>query len=324
MKGVVLVLGPERFLAREAVERAVEGRPEVDITRLDGAATPLAQALDEVRTRSLLGGARTVIVENAGEMLRTALEAIAAYAGRPAPGALLILVAPSLDGRLKGAKQLRDAAQVVECQPPRGWEVTSWIRERAKRAYGLQTGDLAAGTLRRVLGDDLGLLDVALRRLRDQIAPRIFLRPEDIAGSTEERRSPAIFEASNALEEADLPGALQALASAFDGGIRIDQDVVAEEGAIAAILLDSLHKSYVRLIRYHLHRKVGASEEDAGRRAGCSPNALRFFLPKANRHQLDALVERHRHFREADFSLKENGPADGRRVLETLVLALLA
>ncbi len=324
MKGVVLVLGPERFLAREAVERVLEGRHEGDITRFDGSATPPAHVLDEVKTRTLVGGARTVVVENAGEMLRTLLEALAAYAERPVPGSLLVLVAPSLDGRLKGAKQLKEAAQVVECRPPRAWEVASWIRERAKKAYGLQMGDLAAGTLRRVLGDDLGLLDVALRRLRDQISPRVFLRPEDVAGSTDERRSPAIFEASNALEEADLPGALRALASAFDQGIRIDQDVVAEEGAVAAILLDSLHKSYVRLIRYHVHRKVGASEEDAGRRAGCSPNAIRFFLPKANRHRLETLVQRHRHFGEADLSLKENGPADGRRALETLFLAHLA
>jgi hypothetical protein len=185
-------------------------------------------------------------------------------------------------------------------------------------------GELAAGTLRRAVGDDLGLLDAALARLREQIAPRTFLRPEDIETSTVEHRSPAIFEPSNALEEADLPSALQALASAFEGGIRIDQDVIAEEGAIAAILLDSLHKSYMRLIRYHLHRKVGAGEEESARRAGCSPNAVRFFVPKANRHRLDMLVQRHRHFGEADLALKENGPADGRRVLETLVLSLLA
>ena len=69
---------------------------------------------------------------------------------------------------------------------------------------------------------------------------------------------------------------------------------------------------------------VGESDEEAARRAGCSPNAIRFFVPRANRHRLDTLVERHRHFAEADSSLKENGPAGGRRVLETLLLTLLA
>jgi DNA polymerase-3 subunit delta len=324
VKGIVLVLGPERFLARQAVERALEGRPEADITRFDGATALPAQVLDEVRTRTFLGGARTVVVENAGEMLRTALAAFAAYAKRPASGALLVLVATGLDLRLKGAKQVRDAAEVVPCEPLGQWKVPEWIRKRASGTYGLQMGEAAAGALRRAVGEDLGLLDAALARLKEQIAPRVFLRPEDVEGSTEEHRSPAIFEPGNALEEADLPHTLRAVAEAFDEGIRIDQSIVSDEGAVAPILLDSLHKAYVRLIRYHLQRKVGASEEEAARLAGCSPNATRFFLPNANRHRLETLVERHRHFGEADAALKENGPADGRRVLEKLVLALLA
>jgi hypothetical protein len=125
------------------------------------------------------------------------------------------------------------------------------------------------------------------------------------------------------MEERDLPGALRAVGAAFEEGIRFENDTETEEKAVATILLDSLHKAYVRLLRYHLHRKVGASEEDAARRAGCSPNAVRYFLPKANRHRLDTLVARHHHFAEADSKIKQNGPADGRRVLERLLLSLL-
>jgi DNA polymerase-3 subunit delta len=324
LKGVVLVLGPERFLAREAVAKLLLERPQLDVTRFDGQTALPARILDEIRTPTLFGGPRAVIVENAGDVLRAALEAFAAYAEAPVKGTLLVLVATGLDGRLKGAKQLKDAAEVIDCQPLRAWELAKWVRERAKATYGLQTGDTAAAALRRAIGEDLGLLDAALARLKEQIAPRIFLRPEDVEGSTEDHRSPAIFEPGNALEEADLAGTLRALGAAFDEGIRIDQDVVSDEGAVAPILLDSLHRAYVRLLRYHLHRRVGASEEEAARRAGCPPNAFRFFLPNANRHRLETLVARHRHFGEADAALKENGPADPRRVLETLVLALLA
>ncbi len=323
MKGTILVLGPERFLAREAVERALKGRPETEIARFDGETALPAQVLDEARTPSLLGGARTVVVENAGEMLRVALEAFAAYAKRPAKGALLVLVAAGLDLRLKGAKQLREAAEVILCEPPGAWKVPEWIRKRAMDAYGLEMGDAAAGALRRAVGEDLGLLDAALARLKEQIAPRAFLRPEDVEGSTEEHRSPAIFEPANALDEADLRKGLATLAAAFDEGIRINERLETEEKAVAAILLDNLHRAYVRLIRYHLHRRGGASEEEAARRAGCSPGAMRFFVPGANRHRLETLVARHAHFGEADAALKENGPADGRRVLETLLLALL-
>jgi len=323
VKGVVLVLGPERFLARGAVERVLAARPELEVSRYDGEEARAAQVLDDLRTPALFGGGRAVVVEEAGKMLREALEAFAAYASHPTPGALLVLVATGLDGRLKGAKQLKEAAEVIDCQPLRPWDLARWIRDRAKDAYGLQAGDATGGALRRLVGDDLGLLDAALARLRQQIAPRIFLRPDDVEGSTEDHRSPNIFEPGNALEEADLPAALSAIASAFDEGIRINDDVVAEEAAIAAILLDSLHKAYLKLLRYHLHRKVGAPEDEAARRAGCSPKQVSYFVPKARKHRLETLVARHRHFGEADTALKGNGSKDGRRVLERLLLTLL-
>lgn len=323
MKGVVLVLGPERFLAREAVVRILVARPDLEVTRYDGTETLPAQVLDDLRTPTLFGGSRAVVVDNAGEMLRAALEAFAAYARHPAPGALLVLVATGLDGRLKGAKQLREAAELVDCQPLGQWEIGKWIRKRGGDAYGLQMGEAAAGALRRCVGEDMGLLDAALARLKEQISPRIFLRPEDVEGSTEEHRSPALFEPGNALEDRDLPGALGAVAAAFDEGIRINEGVVGEEAAVAPILLDNLHKAYVKLIRFHLQRRLGVPEEEAARRAGCSPGAMRFFLPRANKHRLDTLVARHRHFAEADSALKGEGPADGRKVLERLLLALL-
>lgn len=323
MKGVVLILGPERFLARLAAERVVAENPGLELTRYAGEGTPPSRVLDDVRTPNLFGGGRLVLVNDAGEMLRAALEAFAAYAERPAPGALLVLVAHGLDGRLKGAKQLREAAEVIPCEPPRPWEVARWVRERARDAYGLQSGDAAAGALRRLVGEDLGLLDAALGRLREQIAPRIFLRPEDIEGSTEDHRSPAIFEPGNALEEADLRTGLSALAAAFEEGIRINEDVVAEEAAVATILLDHMHRAYVRLLRFHIHRKLGVAEEEAARRAGCSPKQIPYFLPKVRKHRLETLVARHAHFSEADAALKGNGVAGGREVLEKLFLGLL-
>lgn len=323
VKGVVLILGSERFLARQAVERVLAGNPELEVTRYGGEGTLPSQVLDDIRTPTLFGGGRLVVVDDAGDLLKGALEAFAAYAERPTPGALLVLVAHGLDGRLKGAKQLKEAAELIECEPPRPWELAKWIRERARDAYGVQCGDAAAGALRRLVGDDLGLLDAALARLREQLAPRIFLRPEDIEGSTEDHRSPAIFEPGNALEEGDLRTALCAVASAFEEGIRINEDVVAEEGAVASILLDNMHRAYVKLLRYHLHRKFGASEEEAARRAGCSPKQISFFVPRARKHSLDTLVARHAHFAEADAAIKGNGAAGGRQTLEKLLLALL-
>ncbi len=323
VKGVVLILGPERFIARLAVERVIAEHEGLELTRYAGEGIEAALVLDDVRTPTLFGGGRIVVVEDAGEMLRGALEAFAAYAARPTPSAVLVLVATGLDGRLKGAKQLKEAAEVIACEPPRPWELLTWIRDRARDAYGLQAGEATTGALRRLVGEDLGLLDAALARLREQIAPRVLLRPEDVEGSTEDHRSPAIFEPLNAIEEGDLRAGLAAIAAAFEEGIRIHEDVVSEDGAVAAILLDHMHRAYVKLLRYHLLRKLGASEDDAARRAGCSPKQVSFFVPRARKHRLETLVSRHGHFAEADAALKGSGAAGGREVLEKLVLDLL-
>lgn len=324
MKGVTLILGPERFLAREHVARVLARDPGQEVVRYDGPAVKAGQVLDDVRTPTLLGEPRTVVVDNAGELLREALAGFTAYAKRPVKGARLILVASGLDGRLKGVKELKAAAEVLECQPLREWKVAEWIEDRARGAHGLRVGREAAEALRRRIGEDLGLLDAALARLREQISPRDVLRPEDVEGSTAQQRSPTLFEPANALEAGDLRAALHALAAAFQDGVRIRQDVVTDPGAVAPILLDHLHQAYVRLLRFHLHRGAGVSDEEAARRAGCSPQQANFFVKRARVHRMETLVARHRHFVEADLALKQRGAADGRQVLEHLLLRLLA
>jgi DNA polymerase-3 subunit delta len=324
VEGVVLILGEERFLARQAIADALAARPELEATRFNADAAQPGRILDELRTPALLGGGRAVVVEEAGPLLDgEALGAFAAYARKPVPGTLLVLQAAKLDGRLKGAKALREAARTVVCDPPRTHEVAPWIGERARAAHGLQVGRDAAEALRRCVGEDLGLLDAALARLKEQVAPRRRLEASDVVASTEEHRSPVLFEASNALEAGDLEGALRAVRAAFEEGVRIRQSVVTEEAGIALILLGQLHGAWTKLLRFHMLRADGEPEAEAARAAGVSPQAARFFLERATRHRLDRLLARHRHFVEADLALKRGleGPA---RALETLLLRLLA
>jgi DNA polymerase III delta subunit len=185
-------------------------------------------------------------------------------------------------------------------------------------------GPDAAEALRACVGEDLGLLDAELARLREQVAPRGELTPADVEASTEQHRSPVLFEAANALEERDLPAALRAIDGAFREGVRIKQDVVTEDAGIALILLNNLHRAYVKLARFHMQHRAGQGESEAARAAGVSPKAATYFLKRARRHGLETLLERHRHFVEADLALKGNRSGSPQQVLERLLLALLA
>jgi DNA polymerase III delta subunit len=322
---VVLVLGPERFLARQAIARVLERHPDLEVTKHDGASTPVAAILDDVKTRTLFGGPRAVVVENAGAVFDgAALEALAAYAEKPVAGSLLVLSGTGLDGRLKAAKRLKAAAEEIRCEPPPDWKVTAWIGARAREGHGLSMDAEAGEALRARVGEDLGLLDAELARLKAQIAPRTELSVGDVEASTEQRRSPVLFEAANALEERNLPAALRAIAGAFTEGVRIKQDVVTEEAGIALILLGNLHRAHGKLTRFHMFCRAGRGESEAAQAAGVSPKAASYFLARARRHQLETLVERHRHFVAADLALKGRAGGSPRQVLERLLLALLA
>jgi DNA polymerase III delta subunit len=323
MAGVVLVLGDEPLLLREAAEQVVRRRPDLDVERFHGPDCTLGAILDEVRTPSLLGGGRAVVLGDAQAVLDDrGLDAVADYAERPNPAALLVMVCSGLDGRKKGVKRLKAAAQVVECGAPPVWEMPRWVARRASEHHGLEIAPPVAEELVSRLGEDLGTLDGALARLKEQIAPRTRLDRADVVESTEEQRSPILFEAASAVEERDAARAFDALAAAFDEGIRLRREIVTDPGGIAPILLSSLHGAWSKLLRFHLLQRQGVAEEEAARSVGVSGKAMRFFLPRARRHRLERLLEGHRAFLDCDLTLKRSG-ATPRQALERLVLTLL-
>ncbi len=321
-KTVVLILGTDAFRIREAIENAIGAHPDLEVSRFTGDRTTTAQVLDDLRTPTFTGGRRVVVVEGAEPLLEEeSLQALVRYAQTPVKGTLLVLQAKSLDKRRKGAKALAQAAHVEECIPFRFGQALPWIRSHAKEAHGLRLGGDAARVLQDLIGDERGLLDSALARLKQQVAPRKTLTTDDITESTDAHRSPPLFDAMNAVEAADLPGCLAALDACLDEGLRVNTDTVTDPVGVSLILLNKLHDSYVRCLRYLMLRKGGLAQADALKAVRVSPQAASYFLNRVRRHDLDRLAERHHHFVEADARLKSGD--DKRHVLQSLVLCLL-
>jgi len=322
--GVVLILGEDRFLASEEVRAVLEAAGDGDVARYRGNEVKLGAVLDEVRTPGFFGGGRTVIVEEADPLLDVeGLDAVAAYAEKgSAVDAVLVLQAKKIDGRRAGAKKLKKAARVVEVSAPPEWKLSEWVVGQARRRHDLQVGRDSADALVERVGADLGALDRALGRLRVQIAPRDRLTAADVASSTEDHRSPSLFEATNAVESGDLRKALAAVEAAFREGLRLRTDTVTEAQGIALILLGQIHGAYRKLLRFHMLRRE-SNDEDAARGVGISPRASRFFVNRAKGHRLEQLVERHRFFIEADKGLK-TGVLSPRQTIERLLVGLFA
>jgi len=328
----ILITGADPFLVREALEEVLAKHPEEEVSRVRLEAKVLAEEtsqraalFDDLKTPSLFGGRRCVIVEHAaGLMSGSAGESLVAYAERPSPGTRLILLAPSADRRYKAVKALLKTCRSIECKPPDPKTIPAWIARRAQEHYGLELTGAAVRELLSRLGRDLGPLDAALGRLQELIAPETRVEAQDVAHSTADHRSEIYFEPANALEAGDLPRTLAAIETAFTEGLKMRQGVVVDAGALGVILLDNLHKAYLKMLRIGMLLREGASEREAVLGAGASPKAAWILAKQARKHGVERLVARHGFFREADRALKTGGGGGRpRRVLEALVMRLL-
>ncbi len=97
---VYAVIGPDRFMRAHALGQIVqqfEGEMEdLGPTRLEGSEAGLADVLDEVRTLSLLGSRRVVVVDSADPFITAHRQALERYVANPATDGCLILLCNTL------------------------------------------------------------------------------------------------------------------------------------------------------------------------------------------------------------------------------------
>lgn len=168
---VVVLHGDDTFLMGERVSElraaleAAHGADGVDVVRLDGGATGLAEVLDECRTVGLMQQHKLVVVDK-GELLaredgRAALER---YAASPSVSATLVLrcerwYAGKLDEIIAAHGGVVEAVSAGKPSDP-----AAWATQRAER-HGARLTAEAARLLVQRLGDDLGRIDSELEKL---------------------------------------------------------------------------------------------------------------------------------------------------------------
>lgn len=210
---VCAVVGADPFLRNEALARligAVRGEmDELGPTRCDGSQASAAEVLDEVRTPSLLGDRRVVIVEDADDFISANRAALEKYCSSPADTGCLILLCDSLprNTKLYGILAARDA--IVTCEKLSGQAFGKWIAQRAEKEYGKRIAAQAVQRLRRLLGDSAGWIDAELAKLASYVGERKEIAAADVEELTDHRREEKIFAVIDAVSEGDAPGAMK-------------------------------------------------------------------------------------------------------------------
>lgn len=212
-RAVYAVIGADRFLRTEAVSNLVDSLTAEDAhaapVRMEGD-LDLASVLDEVRTMTLLGERRLVIVEDADDLVQAHRATLERFASGAAADGVLILSCASMPKNTKLYKIIQEKGGAIVVEPPKGRAFIPWLVERARKAYQRNLSTAAAQRLLELLGENAGALDSELGKLATFAADRKDISPQDVDQLTGLRREELVFRVMDSIHAGDAPGAFAA------------------------------------------------------------------------------------------------------------------
>lgn len=315
---MVVTYGAERFLRQEsirAVGRLVLGVEEGDdagLTRLEGKGAELATVLDEVRTISMWGDRRLVVIEDADDFVSEHRAALEKYLEKPAKKSVLLLDVKSFPSNTRLAKAVAKSGLPIDCGPLKAAEALRWLVETAKDQYGKQFVREAAGLMLDLVGPQMGLLTQELAKVASYVGERPKIETDDVSRMVGGWRLETTWAMLDALQAGNTALALSHL------------DNLLRAGEAGLMILGGISFSYRKLAQATELTRRSVPLNDALTQAGIFPNkvaAAAGYLRKLGRPRAERILDL---LLEADGSLKGGSRLPERVVLERLLLNLSA
>lgn len=218
----------EPVLAAEAVKKLVDNC--IDPSLRDMAyslfyadESDTAQVVLEARTLPFLTERRVVEVRNAEVFITESKVApLLPYLDDPNPATLLILIASSVDRRLKFFKACQRAGEIVECPEFTEREVEQWILKKVKGLHKSISADAAREILRRA-GTHLGDVSNAIEVVSTYVGGDPEIRAEDVAAACADVAEEEVWALTGAIASSEMGRALTALRRLLDLGKAPDE-----------------------------------------------------------------------------------------------------
>lgn len=334
--GIVTIVGQETLLRDEALSavliHALGAADSPDAVTVQGAAASvelereaLSRFFDESRTRSLFGGAKAVVLRNAGALAGRHKQSFLEWLEQPRTGVLAVLEADELPADLQRA--LDAAGLTVTCggsrqrgEPPARF-VARRAGERGKRLAPSEAEHLVG-----LLGDSLQVLDHAVEMLclLAGDAPRIGL--DHVEALFQGGREGSIWSFGDLLVEGEVGRALSEAQRCFDEGIPEragSPKLTYNESTITVRLLSAFSRAALRALTVRRQLDRGVSRDDVTFGPGRPPfaSAARQILAIARRRPLPALESMVVFAEETERALKSGG-ATGRVAVTRLATAV--
>ena len=210
IKPVYAIVGSDVFLQLEALRDVVRAMPnDVQRVDVDGDSTQLADTLDELRSFSMFGGYKLVVVRSADAFISKYREQLEDYLDKPSEAGTLLLRCDSLPKNQRIYKAIDKLGEVIACEPPKQPQLAGWIITHAKRAHDLIVGGEAAGVLADLIGPDLGRLDNEIAKLALQVEPGATLVADQITSTVAFQREQEMWNMTDALTTGQTAQAVQ-------------------------------------------------------------------------------------------------------------------
>lgn len=302
---VYLITGDDELLLQRALERLLtevrSAEPQLEVALVDAGD---ATQLPELRTASLFGGVRCIVVRGAESLSGSLAAQVSAYLDTPDPTSTLVLVARGT-GRIRSLAQRAAAVgQRIDLAAPKPWAKREWeaLAEAELRRLGRSADPLAIRALLGHAGTDPATLASKCAQVAAATPLGARITVGDVERVVEGHGNRGCFAVADAVAERTGFEALVALRGAIEAG----EAPLAVLGAITFRL------------RQLLQVQAGASPKEVG----ISPGQHRRLKALAGRFRPGDLAWYHDRAARADLDLKGSDlPPD--LVLELAVIDLV-
>lgn len=211
---VVALTGGQRHFKSQVLARLrvdVIEDDDASLTRFTGKDVDLQTVADELRTVSMWGERRLVVVDDADEFVSKHRSGLEKYVEAPAKKGVLVLDVASWPKTTRLAKQVVKSGLEIECSPLKGAELARWLTASASETYGVTLNRDAGALLIELVGEEPGMLDTELSKLAAFVGSRKRIATDDVRGLVGGWRSETTWAMTNGVRDGDLPAALEAL-----------------------------------------------------------------------------------------------------------------
>jgi len=229
-----LFAGPQELLLRRAADRLLadlreEAHGDLDVTEIR--ATELGeQGLPDLRTASLFGGARAVVILQAQELPAEASAVLVNELDGVPPDATIVLLATGTGKIQKLAKRIKELGGRIDIEPPKDWEDAKWAAHVAAefQRHNRAAGKDAVQAILAHAGLDVGGIAEKVAQVC-ATAPAGQITAEHVDAVVVGHGNRGAFAVADAMCDRDAAEALGLLRGVLDGG----DDPVMVLGALA-------------------------------------------------------------------------------------------